>query len=110
MTAGISQVRTPDGRSLEVLTGGDPDGFPLLFHGGSPSAAVAYQRCDRAVREAGLRCVTYSRPGYGDSTAYPRDEPRFVDDVADSATILDTLGVNRLVWISQAGGERPAGG
>ena len=36
-------------------------------------------------REAGLRLITYSRPGYGDSTARPRPEPRMVDDVADSA-------------------------
>ncbi len=103
-TAGSTTVRTPDGRSLEVLTGGDPDGFPLLFHGGSPSAAVAYEPTDRAAREEGLRLITYSRPGYGDSTAYPRDEPRFVDDVADSATILDTLGVERFISAGWSGG------
>jgi pimeloyl-ACP methyl ester carboxylesterase len=104
MTEGYSTVRTPDGRSLEVLTGGDPDGFPLLFHGGSPSAALAYEPTDRAAREAGLRLITYSRPGYGDSTAHPRDEPRFVDDVADSAAILDALGVDRFVTAGWSGG------
>ena len=36
------EVETDDGRVLEVLTGGDPDGLPWLFHGGSPSAAVPY--------------------------------------------------------------------
>lgn len=97
-------VTTADGRTLEVLTGGDPDGFPLLFHGGSPSAALAYEPRDRAAREGGLRLITYSRPGYGDSTAYPRDEPRFVDDVADSATILDRLGVDRFVTAGWSGG------
>ena len=34
------EVKTDDGRVLEVLTGGDPDGLPWLFHSGSPSAAV----------------------------------------------------------------------
>jgi pimeloyl-ACP methyl ester carboxylesterase len=104
MTDGISTVQTPDGRSLEVLTGGDPDGFPLLFHGGSPSAVVAYEPVDRAVREAGLRLITYSRPGYGDSTVLPRPEPVIVDDVADSVAILDALGVDRFVTLGWSGG------
>ena len=47
---GITQVGTRDGRSLEVLTGGDPDGFPLLYHGGSPSAAVPFALIDDAPR------------------------------------------------------------
>jgi pimeloyl-ACP methyl ester carboxylesterase len=104
MTEGYTAVQTPDGRSLEVLTGGDPDGFPLLFHGGSPSAAVPYEPVDRAAREAGLRLITYSRPGYGASTPLPRDEPRFVDDVADSAAVLDALGVDRFVTAGWSGG------
>jgi len=36
------EVRTDDGRTLEVLTGGDPDGLPWLYHGGSPTAAVPF--------------------------------------------------------------------
>ncbi|MCW2738896.1 MAG: alpha/beta hydrolase [Nocardioides sp.] len=29
-----------DGRSLEHRTGGDPDGFPFVYHSGTPSAAI----------------------------------------------------------------------
>ena len=101
---GLQQVDSPDGRTLEVLTGGDPDGFPLLFHGGSPSAAVPYPPLDTAVRDAGLRLVTYSRPGYGGSTARPRPEPRMVDDVADATAVLDALGVDRFVTAGWSGG------
>jgi pimeloyl-ACP methyl ester carboxylesterase len=97
-------VELADGRSLEVLTGGDPDGFPLVYHGGSPSAAVPYEPIDRAARDAGLRLTTYSRPGYGDSTAHPRPEPRMVDDVADTVAILDALGFDRFVTIGWSGG------
>jgi pimeloyl-ACP methyl ester carboxylesterase len=104
MGEGTTSVQTPDGRDLEVLTGGDPDGFPLLFHGGSPSAVVPFPPLEQAVREAGLRLVTYSRPGYGDSTARPRPEPRMVDDVADSAVVLDALGVDRFVTAGWSGG------
>ena len=102
--AGHQRVETADRRALEVLTEGDPEGFPLLFHGGSPSAAVPYEPFDAAAREAGLRLITYSRPGYGDSTAYPREEPRIVDDVADSVRILDALGVDRFVTVGWSGG------
>ncbi len=104
MTEGYREVRTDDGRTLEVLTGGDPDGFPLLFHGGSPSAAVPYAPFDHAAREAGLRLITYSRPGYGGSTTHPRSEPRMVDDVADSVVVLDALGVERFVTAGWSGG------
>jgi pimeloyl-ACP methyl ester carboxylesterase len=102
--AAYERVHAADGRTLEVLTGGDPDGFPLLFHGGSPSAAVPYEPFDRAVREAGLRLITYSRPGYGDSTVRPRTDPQMVDDVADSVVILDALGVDRFVTAGWSGG------
>jgi pimeloyl-ACP methyl ester carboxylesterase len=104
MSDGYAEVRTDDDRTLEVLTGGDPDGFPLLFHGGSPSAAVRYEPFDNAAREAGLRSITYSRPGYGGSTAHPRPEPRMADDVADSVVVLDALGVDRFVTAGWSGG------
>jgi len=100
----LSQVTTRDGRSLEVLTGGDPAGFPLLFHGGSPSAAVPYPPLDDAARSKGLRLITYSRPGYGDSTARPRPEPRMADDVPDSEDVLDALGVDTFVTAGWSGG------
>ncbi len=99
-------VTTPDGRTLEVLTGGDPDGFPWLFHGGSPSAAVAFEPFDRAAREQGLAMITYSRPGYGGSSPRSAEQgaPRMVDDVADSVTVLDHLGVTDFVTLGWSGG------
>jgi pimeloyl-ACP methyl ester carboxylesterase len=104
ITPGITTVIAPDARELEVLTGGDPDGFPLLFHSGSPSAAVRDATVDRQVAEAGLRLVTYSRPGYGGSTRRQRPEPRMVDDVADAVSILDALGVAEFLTLGWSGG------
>jgi len=99
-------VTTPDGRHLEVLSGGDPDGFPWFFHGGSPSAAVPYAPMLDAAAEAGLRWITCSRPGYGASS--PRlpaqGPPRFADDVADTAAILDALGLDEFVTLGWSGG------
>ncbi len=104
MTEGFREVHARDGRTLEVLTGGAPDGFPLLYHGGSPSAAVSYEPMDSAARAQDLRLITYSRPGYGGSTARPRAEPRMADDVADVEAILDALDVERFVTLGWSGG------
>ena len=99
-------VQTADGRTLEVLTGGDPDGFPLLYHSGTPTAAVSYPSFDAAVRDLGLRLVTYSRPGYGGSTPRPYVEtgPRISDDVLDSRAILDHFGIDDFVTLGWSGG------
>lgn len=102
----ILEIPTPDGRSLEVLVEGDPDGVAWLYHSGSPSAAVSYPPFHDAALRAGLRLVTYSRPGYGASSPRRPEQgpPRFVDDVADSVTILDHLGIGDFVTLGWSGG------
>jgi pimeloyl-ACP methyl ester carboxylesterase len=98
-------IHTPDGREIELLTGGDADGLPLLYHSGTPSAAVEHAALWRAARDAGLRLITYSRPGYGASTPRPRDSaPTMADDVADSVLLLDALGVGEFVTLGWSGG------
>jgi pimeloyl-ACP methyl ester carboxylesterase len=102
----MDHVTTPEGLELEVLTAGPDDGYPLLYHGGTPSAAVPFPVLDRAVRVAGLRLVTYSRPGYGTST--PRTDLdrawTIADDVTDAAAVLDALGVGEFVTLGWSGG------
>lgn len=99
-------VTTPDGRQLEYLAGGADDGFPFLFHGGTPSAAVRYQPLWDAARDAGLRLVTCSRPGYGASTPRPSGagSAPIGADVADSVTLLDALGIGEFVTLGWSGG------
>jgi pimeloyl-ACP methyl ester carboxylesterase len=102
----MDHITTPDGRVLEILQTGRPDGFPLVYHGGTPSSAVEFGTRDRAAAAAGLRLITYSRPGYGAST--PRsdlDTPwRIADDVTDTVAILDALGVAEFVTLGWSGG------
>lgn len=97
------QVPLPDDRELEVLVGGDPDGFGLLYHGGSPSAVAEFAPLDETARRLGLRLVTYSRPGYGASTPRPA-AGQYADDVADSARLLDHLGIEEFLTIGWSGG------
>lgn len=96
-------VTTPDGRSLEVLVGGDPDGFCWLYHNGTPSGAVESAMFEELAAAAGLRLVTYSRPGYGRSTPWPEPVP-IAADATDSATILDALGIDDFVTAGWSGG------
>ncbi|MDZ5660325.1 alpha/beta hydrolase [Nocardioides sp. S-58] len=97
----------PDGRRLEFLVGGATDGVTLLHHSGTPSAAVVDPSLWDAAGRAGLRLVTYSRPGYGAST--PRPTPDgwpvpLVADAEDSAALLDHLGVEAFVTLGHSGG------
>ena len=100
------EVATPDDRVLEVLTEGDPDGYPLLYHLGTPVAAVPFPLLDRLARSHGLRVVSYSRPGYGGSTPWPYSErgPRIADDVFDVLAVLHHLGIDEFVTLGWSGG------
>lgn len=97
-------VPTSEGRNLEVLTGGDPAGFPLLFHTGTPSAAVEAPLFEAFARYAGLRLVMYSRPGYGRSTPQLLPTPQVADDVADMLVVLDALGIGEFITLGWSGG------
>ena len=97
------QVPGPDNRSIEALVGGDPAGFPVLFHGGSPSAVAEYEPLDDLARSLGLRTVTYSRPGYGASTPRPA-AGCYADDVQESLAVLDHLGIGEFITYGWSGG------
>ena len=97
-----SVLTTPDGRSLEVLTAGPPDGLPLLFHNGTPGGLVAFPPMIAIAAERGLRTVMYARPGYGQSTAQPGRS--VAGTVADAAVVLDHLGAEQFVTAGWSGG------
>jgi pimeloyl-ACP methyl ester carboxylesterase len=91
-----------DGRVLDLWTSGPEDGLPLLFHFGTPGSGRPFRAFQRAADAAGLRLVSYSRPGYGRSSRRPG---RTVADVADDmAAVLDHLGAARCVTAGWSGG------
>lgn len=102
MTARTIEVALADGRVLEAVSEGDPDGRLLVFHHGSPGAAAPFSVFDRAATERGIRFVTWSRPGFGGST---RREGRTVADCAeDVAALADVLEADRFLTLGWSGG------
>jgi pimeloyl-ACP methyl ester carboxylesterase len=53
---------------LTVYEGGEPSGFPVLMHHGTPMSGLLYPHHDELAREQGIRLIGYDRPGYGGST------------------------------------------
>ena len=98
----VDQVRLPDGRRLDVRVSGPADGLPLVFHHGTPGAVTPFRAMERAARKRGLRLVTFSRPGYGDSTRHAGRN--VVDVVADTAAALAALGAKRCLVGGWSGG------
>ena len=100
--ADFSTVTTADGRVLEYLVDGPPDGPVLLLQPGTPNAAANIHAIVQAAGERGLRTVSYSRPGYGEST--PRPGRSVADAVPDIETILDAVGAQQFVTLGWSGG------
>jgi pimeloyl-ACP methyl ester carboxylesterase len=91
-----------DGRELDVLRHGPQDGFPLVFHCGTPNAPDEFPTLFDAVTERGWQLVAHARPGYAGSTRQPG---RSVADVAaDVAAILDHLELDRFAVLGWSGG------
>jgi pimeloyl-ACP methyl ester carboxylesterase len=105
VTEDAGQVRTiglPDGRTMEVLIAGPPDGLPLVMHHGTPSGPVAWPPTIDAAKVRGLRVILPVRPGYAGSAQRPG---RRVADVAgDVAAVLDALGCDAFVTAGWSGG------
>ena len=99
-------VKTEDGRTLEVLVRGPEDGLALLFHWGTPQGAVPFGILERPADDRNLRVISYSRPGYGTSSPRPNGatSATVADDAADSAAVLDHLGVGEFVTLGWSGG------
>jgi pimeloyl-ACP methyl ester carboxylesterase len=95
-------VATPDGRRLDVLVTGAPDGDVVLAHHGTPGSARVLAVQSRAAAERGLRLVAYSRPGYGGSERSPGRT--IASCAADAAAVLDAVGAGTCLVTGWSGG------
>jgi pimeloyl-ACP methyl ester carboxylesterase len=93
---------TPDRRSLDVYVDGPEGAVPLLFHNGTPGSGQLYAPFVQAASQRGLRMVSFSRAGYGESTRKPGRS--VADVVPDAAAVLDQLGAHRFYTLGWSGG------
>jgi pimeloyl-ACP methyl ester carboxylesterase len=96
-------VQTSDGRRLAYEQQGEPGGVPVFALHGTPGSRFSGRHPDpEKVDEAGLRLITYDRPGYGGSA---RQHGRsVVDCVTDIVAIADALGLERFAVTGGSGG------
>ena len=95
-------MHTDDGRMLEVFVSGARRGVPVLYHSGTPTAAAPWPLLDEAAAARGHPAVTYSRPGYAESS--PHEGRRVAHAAADVAAILDHLGAESFITFGWSGG------
>jgi pimeloyl-ACP methyl ester carboxylesterase len=69
---------------------------------GTPSSGLPWEPMVRTIADRGLRYVSWSRPGYGDSSPHPGRTVASVVD--DTAAILDALGADRAYVMGWSGG------
>ena len=96
-------ISLKDGRNVQVVETGQPDGIPVLVHNGTPGSRSLYHRWIEDAELRGIRLISYDRPGYGGSTSQPgRTVASAARDVAD---IAEALGIDRLlIWGISGGG------
>lgn len=95
-------AHSADGRALDVYVEGPEDGVPLLFHNGTPSSGQLFPPFVAEAADRGLRMVSFSRAGYGDSTRNPGRSVAHV--VPDVVAVLDGLGADRFYTLGWSGG------
>lgn len=95
-------MRSPDGRRLTIKLAGPESDQVILVHTGTPDDGPLFAPLVEAGAERGLRHLSYSRPGYGDSD---RKQGRRVADCTDDvAAIADALGIESFFTVGWSGG------
>jgi pimeloyl-ACP methyl ester carboxylesterase len=98
----LTTIKAADGRTLGVAQWGDPDGTAVFGLHGTPGSRFSRPPDGAGLERAGLRLVTYDRPGYGVSDRRPGR--RVVDCVEDVTAIADALGIDRFAVTGGSGG------
>jgi pimeloyl-ACP methyl ester carboxylesterase len=98
----MTPMTMADGRRLDVWVEGPDDAPPLVFHHGTPGSGLPFEPMVRAITERGLRYVSASRAGYGDSSPDPGRSVASV--VKDTEAVLDQLGADRAYVGGWSGG------
>lgn len=94
----------PDGRRLGYDDAGDPDGAPVIYAHGIPSARNDWRvwATDATLKSLGVRLIAVDRPGVGLSSFQPNR--RLADWPADITALADALTLPRFSLLGYSGG------
>jgi pimeloyl-ACP methyl ester carboxylesterase len=90
-----------DGRALAYEVVGDDGARPVVLFHGSPGSRL-FRPPRETVDAAGVRVITFDRPGYGRSD--PQPDRRVADTASDVGALLDHLDVERAALVGWSGG------
>lgn len=90
-----------DGRDLEYVEFGDPDGQPVVYFHGTPGTAGSAALLDDAAGRRQVRLLAFSRPGYGRSTT---SAPGLACVGRDVGELASALGIEEFSVFGTSGG------
>lgn len=97
-----TQVTLADGRQLDVVEVGDPDGPVVVLMHGTPTGPLEALGAEAAAAELGVRVLAAARPGYAEST--PVDQPGLGRVAADLLDLADQWRIERFAILGVSGG------
>lgn len=98
----MSTFKLSDGRRIQFLDSGAKHGKVLVAHHGTPSESGIWQIWDQTASQLGVRLVSVTRPGYGESDTRPGR--KVSDIVSDVGQLLDYLDVDSFMTLGWSGG------
>jgi pimeloyl-ACP methyl ester carboxylesterase len=94
-------VTLPDDRRLAYCDWGEPGRPPVLLLHGAPGSRRFHPN-ESATAEAGVRLVTFDRPGFGASDRF--EGRSLLDTPTDVAALADYLGLDRFAVVGVSAG------
>ena len=96
----FQQTTGADGRRLEWIEFGSPNGAPCVFMHLDYGLIRWPATAERAARNRGIRVIVPVRAGYGRSELHPRGADHLQGVTTDYLTVLDRLGIRRTAVIA----------
>lgn len=97
----------PNGRAIGYRDRGHRSSLPVVYFHGEPGSRLEADLIpDDALLAAGVRLISFDRPGMGRSDLVPAQDMTL--DIEDAITVADHLGVERFSVIGVSAGGPPA--
>lgn len=96
----MPRLQLPDGRDL-AYEDGDPNAVPVLLFHGAPGSRLFRPRAAET-QAAGVRLITFDRPGYGLSD--PVETPSLMGVARDALALMESLGIAWFSTVAWSGG------